>query len=90
LFERDDLGVIAIIVEVRAFADDFVVEDQDAAYLRIRRGKAYGFGGELEGSLHENFVLALQLVGVRHSFEDTELSRRAQNWSRGEEMAAKV
>jgi hypothetical protein len=32
----------------------------------------------------------LQLVGVRHSFEDTELSRRAQNWSRGEEMAAKV
>jgi hypothetical protein len=36
LLEGGDLGVVAVGVEMRAFCDDLVVSDEDAAYLRIR------------------------------------------------------
>ena len=58
LFEGYDLGVIAVVVEVCAFADDLGCATvggrlgKDAAYLGVRGGEAYGLGGEVEGSLH--------------------------------------
>ncbi len=62
LLEGYDLGVVAVVVEVGAFADDFGcsplgVDGENAAYLGVGRGEADGLGGELEGSLHEDFVL---------------------------------
>lgn len=42
LFEGDDLGVVAVVVEVGAFADDFGCfswkgfSDEDATHLRVR------------------------------------------------------
>ncbi len=68
LFEGDDLCVIAVVVEVGAFADDFRHTAvgralcQDAAYLWVRRGEADGLCGEFEGSLHEDFVLVVRRV----------------------------
>ena len=50
LFEGCDLGVVAEVVEVGAFGYDFAVLDEDAAYLWVGRGLAYGVVGELEGS----------------------------------------
>ncbi len=43
LLEGDDLGVVAVVVEVGAFADDRVLADEDAAYLRDwgRRGRRW-------------------------------------------------
>jgi hypothetical protein len=65
--------VISVVVEVDAFADDFGISvwrcvDKDAAYLRVWRGEADGLGGELEGALHEEFVLASRLNGFGHPF----------------------
>ena len=63
LFEGDDFGVVAVVVEVRAFADDFGCAasggrlGEDTAYLGVRGGEADGLAGELEGTLHEDFVL---------------------------------
>lgn len=68
MFESDDLGVVAVVVEVRAFADDLGCAasggrlGEDTAYVGVRRGEADGFAGELEGSLHEGFVLGLACV----------------------------
>ena len=47
LFEGDDLGVVAVVVEVCAFADDFCpcLFDEDAAYLRVGGSEGGGFGG---------------------------------------------
>jgi len=56
LLEGGDLGVVALVVEVSAFADDLVFFDEDAAYLRIGRGEGDGFMGEGERPLHEGFV----------------------------------
>jgi hypothetical protein len=57
LFEGCDLGVVEVVVEVGSFGDDLVFFYYDAAYLGVRGGKGDGVGGELEGSLHEAFVL---------------------------------
>jgi hypothetical protein len=57
LLEGGDLGVVAVVVEVSAFGDDFVVADEDAADLRVGAGEGDGLAGEGEGSLHEVFVL---------------------------------
>ena len=70
LLEGDDLGVVAVGVEVSAFADDlgFIAigrAGQDAAYLRIGRGKTDGVAGEVESALHEGFVLCDGGHGVR-------------------------
>ena len=62
LFESYDLGVVAILVEVNAFGDDLVVADENAAYLGVRAGEGYGILGELEGSLHEDFVLFILFI----------------------------
>jgi hypothetical protein len=76
LFEGYDLGVIAVVVEVCAFADDLRcaasagILGKDTAYLGIRGGEADGFGGEGEGSLHEDFVMGRRRVS-RHDFEDS-------------------
>lgn len=59
LLESDDLGVVAVVVEMGAFADDLVFFDEDAAYLRIGRGEGYGFAGEGERPLHEGFVFSV-------------------------------
>jgi hypothetical protein len=69
LLEGYDLGVVAVVVEVGAFADDFAVADEDAAYLGVGRGEACGFGGMLERFPHESFVLGLFRVGLHH-FQD--------------------
>ena len=52
LFEGDDLGVIALLVEVRTFADDEIFAGEDAADLRVGTGERGGLGGEVEGSAH--------------------------------------
>jgi hypothetical protein len=57
LLESDDLGVVAVGVEVRAFRDYFVLLNQNAAYLRVGASEGYGFTGEGQGSLHKGFVL---------------------------------
>ena len=63
MLEGYDLGVVIEVVEVGAFADDFGSAtvgrrlSEDAAYLGVGRREGYGLGGELEGSLHEDFVL---------------------------------
>ncbi len=57
LLEGGDLGVVAVVVEVSAFGEDFVVADEDAADLRVGRGESHGFASEGEGSLHEGFVV---------------------------------
>jgi len=67
-FERDDLGMVAVVVEMRAFADDAVlIVDEDAAYLRVGGGKGGRLSRELESSLHEDFVLRRG----QHAFEDS-------------------
>jgi hypothetical protein len=78
LFQRHDLGVVAVGVEVGAFADDlsgmrrFVWANQNAAYLRVRRGQAQRLRCELEGSLHMDFVLCLlRKRTLRHCFKDS-------------------
>ena len=77
LFEGYDLGVVAIVVEVSAFADDpgrAASEGclgQDAAYLGVRRGEADGLPGELEGSLHEAFVLRVGCVFDHFCLKDS-------------------
>ena len=45
LEEGDDFGVVEVVVEVGAFADDGVVADEDAAYLGVGRGQAGGWRG---------------------------------------------
>ena len=53
MFEGDYFGVVAVVVEVCAFADDLECAasegclGEDAAYLGVRGGEAYGLGGEL-------------------------------------------
>jgi len=86
LLECDDLCVVVVVVEVRAFADDggligaSSAAGEHAADLRIGRGEAYGRGGETEGLLHEALVgesiarprVELSVMGLRvHSSEDT-------------------
>jgi hypothetical protein len=75
LFEGDDFGVVAVVVEMGTFADDFGISlggcaDEDAAYLGVRRGEADRLGGEREGPLHEEFVVRGWCV-FRHAFKDT-------------------
>jgi len=73
LFESDDLGVVAVVVEVRALADDFGCAasggrlGEDTAYLGVRGGEADALAGKREGPLHEDFVLSFFMV-VRHIF----------------------
>jgi hypothetical protein len=75
LFEGHDLCVVAIFVEVRAFADDlgcvslWCCLDEDAAYLWVGRGEADGLGGQVEGALHEELVLSAWCV-FDHNFKD--------------------
>jgi len=62
LLEGYDLRVVAVGVEVCAFADDFGMTavgwclGEDTAHLWIWRCQSYGLGCELEGSVHEAFV----------------------------------
>jgi len=46
LFEGDDLGVIARVVVMGAFADDQVVAGEDTAYGWVRAGEGCGFTRE--------------------------------------------
>ena len=46
LLQCDDLGVVALVVDVGAFSEDLVVVDKNAADVRVWRGKGYGVGGE--------------------------------------------
>ena len=63
LFEGYDFGVVAVVVEVSAFANDpgrVTVGGRlgkDTAYLGVRGGETDSLGGEVEHSLHEDFVL---------------------------------
>ncbi len=57
MFEGDDLGVIVVVVEVGAFADDFARAYEDAADLRVGAGERGGGSGERESALHEQLVL---------------------------------
>ena len=57
LLEGDDLGVVEVVVQVRAFADDLAVTHQHAADLGIGRGQPDGRLREVEGALHVSFVL---------------------------------
>lgn len=63
LLESDDLGVVAVVVDMRAFTNDLGgaspgrCAGEDATYLRIWRCQADSLGGERQGSLHEEFVL---------------------------------
>ena len=45
-------------------------DGEDAADLGIGRGEAYSPGGELEGSLHEDFIVGLRRAVAGHGFED--------------------
>jgi hypothetical protein len=50
LFEGGDFGVVAVVVEVGAFADGRGVVCEDAAYGGVGGGEGLGFGGEREGA----------------------------------------
>jgi hypothetical protein len=63
LFEGDDLGVIVVVVEMRAFADDLNVgigANDDTANLWVGTGEGGGLSGELESPAHEELVLRSQ------------------------------
>jgi hypothetical protein len=74
LLESDDLGVVAIVIEMCAFADDFWCATllgclgDDAAYLRVWGGEADGLGGELESPSHELFVVDVLGRVFQHHF----------------------
>lgn len=55
--EGDDLGVVAMLVEVSTLGEDLVVADEEAADRRVGAGEGGGSGGEREGPLHEVLVL---------------------------------
>jgi len=80
LFEGDDFGVVAVVIEVCAFANDFgcgfsgILTGEDATHLRVWGGEADGLGCEVEGSLHKDFVMGLGRV-LRHCFEDSGFHR---------------
>ena len=81
LFEGDDFGVVAIVVEVGAFADDFGFlplsrTDEDATYLRVWGGEAGGLTCELEGSLHEGFIVTAK----RNARHDLRISVSFRMW----------
>ena len=57
LLESDDLGVVALVILVCAFAEQHFVTDEDATNLRVRRGEPGGGCGEVESAVHERFVL---------------------------------
>jgi hypothetical protein len=50
LLEGGDLGMVAQVVEMGAFAEDMVVAGEDAAYGGVGAGEAEGFLREGEGS----------------------------------------
>jgi len=47
LLEGGDLGVVALVVEVCALADDVAVEGEDAAYGGVGRSEAAGLVGQI-------------------------------------------
>jgi hypothetical protein len=57
VLEGGDLGVVAEVVEVFAFADDLVVVDEDAADGGVGRGEGGSGLGESEGVLEVEIVL---------------------------------
>jgi hypothetical protein len=67
LFQGYDLGVVALVVDVGAFSEDFVVADEDATNLRIWRCKGCSVRGEPKCMLHKNLVLKVR----RHHVEDS-------------------
>ena len=74
LLESDDLGVVAIVIKMCAFANDLWCAPRggslgdDAAYLRVWGGQADGLGRELESPSHELFVVdVLERVFEHHS-----------------------
>jgi hypothetical protein len=69
LFERCDLGVIAVVVEVRAFAEGRFALGDDAAYGWIWRGLASGFACEGDGACQVELVLRR----YRHLVQDRSL-----------------
>jgi len=57
IFEGYDLGVVVAIVEMGAFGEGLPVADEHAADLGIWAGEGDGGSSEVEGLLHEGFVL---------------------------------
>jgi hypothetical protein len=67
LFQSGNLGMIALIIDMGAFSEDFVIANEDTADLRIWRGKRCCVGREPESMLHEDFVLRV----LRHYVENS-------------------
>jgi hypothetical protein len=64
LLESDDLGVVESFVKMSAFAEDFVIANENAANLGVGAGEAGCRSSEAKGALHEEFVLCVR----RHIF----------------------
>ena len=64
LFERGDLGVVEMVVEMYTFTENAVAESEDAADGGIGRGKRCGFFGEMQGAAK------MRLVDVTKSMQD--------------------
>src|ERR1700742_3875692 len=56
LLQCHDLGVVASIVLLIAFADDHSFFDENTAYDRIRRGQPDGLAGKIERPAHPALV----------------------------------
>jgi hypothetical protein len=87
LLESDDLGVIALVIKMCTFADDFWCAARvgslgdDAAYLRVWGGHADGLGGELEGPSHELFVVDVLGRVFQHHFLRIAVFMICVDWS---------
>ena len=65
-FQRDDFCVIAILILMKALADNFAFADDDAADCGIRAGEADAFARQVERVVHEaNVVWVHGLVEER-------------------------
>jgi hypothetical protein len=56
LTERDDLRVVALVVEMRAFADDLAIADKYAPNLGVGRGQPNGRTRHIERTAHESLI----------------------------------
>ena len=65
--ERNDFGMIAPVVLMKAFAEDFAVFDDHGADHGIGTGKPHAIAREVEGALHEGNVVAVHAICTRQS-----------------------
>ncbi len=72
LLEGGDLGVVAGVVEVCAFAEECVVEREDAAYGGVGAGEGCGFAREVEGAGEVEFVLRVRDMQDQDSWSGVE------------------